>query len=165
VIARAPTPESFWVEPGKLLAGMYAGAETDTETAANLGALAAAGVTLIVDLSHESDGLPPYEAHVAAPMRRGSMPIRDFDVPTLEQLVETLAVIDDEIESGGLVFVHCLGGCGRTGTVVSSWLVKNGMTAKSALERYAELSREVCGRKCPERPEQFELVEAYAAQA
>jgi hypothetical protein len=157
-MSRAPTAESFWIEDGKLLAGMYAGAETDTETVSNLGALVAAGVTLIVDLSHESDGLPPYAAHVAAPMRRVGMPIRDFDVPTLEQLVETLAVIDSEIEDGGVVFVHCWGGCGRTGTVVSSWLVKHGMTAESALGRYAE----ACGRKCPERPEQFELVETYA---
>ncbi len=159
--ADAPTAESFWVEPGKLLAGAYAGAETDAETAANLGALAAAGVTLIVDLTHESDPLPPYAAHLAAPMRRVSLPIRDFDVPTLEQLEETLDLIDREVAGGGIVYVHCWGGCGRTGTVISSWLVKHGRTAEDALARYAEL----CGRRCPERPEQFELVEAYAAQA
>jgi len=160
-VTSCPTPESFWVEPRKLLAGMYAGAETDSETVANLQALAAAGVTLIVDLTHESDRLPPYAAHLAAPTRRVSLPIRDFDVPTLEQLEETLDLIDQEIEGGGTVYVHCWGGCGRTGTVVSSWLVRHGLTAQDALARYADL----CGRRCPERPEQFELVTAYAARA
>jgi hypothetical protein len=162
MVERAPTPQSFWVDEGRLLAGKFAGAPTDAKAAANIGALGGAGITLVVDLTHESDRLPPYAAHVTAPMRRVTMPIPDFGVPTLEQLAETLDLIDEEIASGGVVYVHCWGGCGRTGTVVSSWLVKRGLSAEEALERYAELSTEVCGRRCPEEPAQFELVAAYA---
>jgi ADP-ribosylglycohydrolase/protein-tyrosine phosphatase len=160
---RTPMEESFWIEEGQLLAGKYVGSKSNPEAAAKVNALAATGVTLIVDLTHESDRLAPYAAHVAAPMQHVSLPIRDFHAPTLAELIPMLNRIDDEIAAGGVVYVHCWGGCGRTGAVVASWLVKQGWSAESALDRYAELSRDVCGRRCPEQPSQFELVETYAA--
>ena len=47
----APTDGSYWVEPGRLLAGSY---PEDVQ------ALQAAGVTLFVDLTEEGE-LPPYD--------------------------------------------------------------------------------------------------------
>jgi ADP-ribosyl-[dinitrogen reductase] hydrolase len=160
---RTPTAEAFWIEEGKLLAGKYVGAKSEVEARAKVRALSTAGVTLIVDLTDEHDRLAPYVEHVASPMRRVNVPVRDLHAPTLAELGPTLDIIDDEIAMGGIVYVHCWGGCGRTGALVASWLVKQGWTAESALEHYAELSRKVCGRTCPERPSQFTLVKEYAA--
>jgi hypothetical protein len=120
-------------------------------------------VTLIVDLTHESDRLAPYASHVGTPLRRVNVPVRDLHAPKLDDLIPTLDLIDEEIGAGGLVYIHCWGGCGRTGAVVASWLVKQGWTAEEALDRYADASRDVCGRRCTERPSQFELVRKYAA--
>jgi ADP-ribosyl-[dinitrogen reductase] hydrolase len=159
---RTPTPESFWVEEGKLLAGKYVGAKNDAEAAAKIQALAAAGVTLIIDLTDESDRLAPYSNHITSPLRRVNVPVRDLQAPRLSELAPTLDLIDEEIANRGIAYVHCWGGCGRTGAVVASWLVKQGRSAQSALDRYAELSRDVCGRPCPERPSQFALVKEYA---
>ena len=48
------------------------------------------------------------------------MPIRDFSVPAPDDLVATLDAIDAELAAGGIVYVHCWAGCGRTGVVVGS---------------------------------------------
>ena len=37
-----------------------------------------------------------------------------------------LDAIDDQLENGGNVYVHCWGGKGRTGTVVGCWLIRHG---------------------------------------
>ncbi|MPN11744.1 hypothetical protein SDC9_159052 [bioreactor metagenome] len=34
-----------------------------------------------------------------------------------------------------MLAVHCLGGLGRTGTVLTAWLIRDGLTAQEALRR------------------------------
>ena len=51
-------------------------------------------------------------------VRHDRRPIRDFSVPTASELVVTLDAIDVELDAGGVVYVHCWAGCGRTGVVV-----------------------------------------------
>ena len=84
-----------------------------------------AGVTLFLDLTQDGE-LDPYASLVEPPARYLNMPIRDFSVPTRDGLVAILDEIDAELDAGGLVFVHCWAGCGRTGVVVGSWLVRHG---------------------------------------
>ena len=56
---------------------------------------------------------------------------------------EILDAIDFHISEGGTVYVHCLGGVGRTGTIVGCWLARhNGYDGKAALRRLRELWRE-----------------------
>ncbi len=161
---RAPVEGTFWIEPGRLLAGRYAGGHVEAEVPVRLQALADAGITLVVDLTEAGEPLAPYETLLPAGLRRLSVPVRDFTAPPLAELERALTALEDEFARGGAVLVHCRGGCGRTGAVVASWLVLRGLGAEAALERYAELSRAVCGRRCPETDEQLELVRAYAAR-
>jgi protein-tyrosine phosphatase len=70
----------------------------------------------------------------------------DFSVPGRDALVATLDEIDGEIAAGGIVFVHCWAGCGRTGVVVGSWLVRHGADPDDALKRIADAR----GRGCPQ---------------
>jgi protein-tyrosine phosphatase len=139
---RTPIDGTYWVESGRLLAGRYPG---------DVQALQAAGVTLFVDLTEEGE-LPPYD--VKPPARHVRMPIADFSAPSAERMRATLDQLDSEPE--GVVFVHCRGGCGRTGTVVACWLVRHGATPAAALARVAP---------CPETGEQRALVEAWTAGA
>ena len=69
----APTPESYWVEPGALLAGKYPGALDGRATGVE-SPLLAAGVTLFVDLTEEFE----LDA-VRASARRGRAPRADAD--------------------------------------------------------------------------------------
>lgn len=111
--------------------------------------LLGAGVTLFLDLT-QSGELEPYASLVVPPARYLNLPIRDFSVPTRDGLLATLDEIDAELDAGGIVYVHCWAGCGRTGVVVGSWLVRHGADPNDALQRIADAR----GLGCPQTLEQ-----------
>ncbi|MFO7573255.1 MAG: hypothetical protein R6W48_11750 [Gaiellaceae bacterium] len=117
-----------------------------------------AGVTLFLDLTQDGE-LEPYRHLVAPPARHVRAPIRDLSVPSEPGLVTVLDEIDAELERGGIVYVHCWAGCGRTGVVVGSWLVRHGANAHDALGRIAELR----GAGCPQTLEQRLMVLSWDA--
>ena len=146
------------IEQGRLLAGRHPCAWGAAEAEAEVRELLEHGVTLIVDLTHEGE-LEPYASHVPTGVRHVRLPIADFSVPTPEQLAATLDEIDNELGAGGIVYVHCWAGCGRTGVVVGAWLVRHGMTPQAALDRIAETR----GLGCPQTLEQRLLVLGWGA--
>ena len=137
-----PFERSYWVSPGRLLAGCYPG-NPDAESAADkLAALLGAGIRVCVDLTEKGEpnlaGLPlaPYEekwrslgrsSGVDVDYWRKSIP--DMDVPSREGMISILDIIDRAIGNGRPVYVHCLGGLGRTGVVVGCWLARHGTAA------------------------------------
>ena len=157
---RALIPYAYWVEPGRLLAGAYPGAGTDEEVVPRLGALAEAGITSFVDLTEEDEGLPPYRGRLAHSVRYARMPIRDFGCPSAEEMRATLDLVDAELERGEVVYLHCRGGLGRTGTVVGCWLARHGRSGEEALARIAELRAQTPNARAssPETEAQRELV-------
>jgi protein-tyrosine phosphatase len=146
------------IEPGRLVAGRHPCAWGDENAQAEVAALVSDGVTLFVDLTEEGE-LAPYADLLAPPTRRLSRPIRDFSVPARDELVSTLDEIDAEVEAGGVVYVHCWAGCGRTGVVVGSWLVRHGLDPNVALERIAATR----GLGCPQTLEQRLFVLGWEA--
>lgn len=137
----------------RLLAGRHPCAWGPEEAPAEVRHLLDAGVTLFLDLTQEGE-LEPY-AHLVPPSARHvRMPIRDFSVPTHDDLIATLDAIDTELDVGGIVYVHCWAGCGRTGVVVGSWLVRHGLDPRAALDRIAKAR----GLGCPQTLEQRLLV-------
>ena len=75
-------------------------------------------------------------------------------------MLDTLDAIDEAIESGETVYVHCFGGIGRTGTVVGCYLVRHGMTGVEALDQIAQLRQGTPEgwQVSPETEEQREMV-------
>ena len=118
------------------------------------------GVTLFLDLTQAGE-LEPYAALVVPPARHVSRPIRDFSTPARDELVATLDEIDAELAAGGVAYVHCWAGCGRTGVVVGSWLVRHGADPQEALRRIADAR----GRGCPQTLEQRAFVLGWQAGA
>ncbi len=141
------------IEPGRLIAGRHPCAWGPDGALVEVGDLLAAGVTLFLDLTHEHE-LDAYDRLVPPPARCVRISIRDFSVPSGETLESALDEIDGELALGGLVYVHCWAGCGRTGVVVGSWLVRHGMDPRDALSRIAETR----GLGCPQTLEQRLLV-------
>ena len=137
------------IDPGRLIAGRHPCAWGPENAAAEVHELAAAGVTLFVDLT-QSGELEPYSSLVKPPAEYVNRPIRDFSIPTRDALVAILDEIDKELRAGGVVYVHCWAGCGRTGVVVGSWLVRHGLEPKAALDRIAKTR----GLGCPQTLEQ-----------
>jgi protein-tyrosine phosphatase len=137
------------IVPDRLIAGRHPCAWGPEDAAAEVGVLLQQGVTLFLDLTQDGE-LEPYTRHLPPRVRHVRMAIRDFSVPTPESLVSTLDEIDSELAAGGLVYVHCWAGCGRTGVVVGCWLVRHGTAAAAALARIAETR----GLGCPQTLEQ-----------
>jgi protein-tyrosine phosphatase len=142
---RPPT----WIEQGRLLAGRHPCAWGPDEAASEVSVLLDVGTTLFLDLTEEGE-LEPYTAFLPASVRHVRIGVRDFSVPTVEQLVRALDEIDAELSVGGVVYVHCLAGCGRTGVVAGCWLVRHGLEPRDALAKIAEIR----GLGCPQTLEQ-----------
>ena len=166
-----PYSNSYWVQPGRLLAGEYPGAFMPTVARRKLRLLLDAGVTFFLDLTHSADGLESYEDLLRAeakafptPVTYRRMAIPDRDIPTAAQMVETLNVIDEALAAGQVVYIHCWGGIGRTGTVVGCHLARD-----AALAHLAALWQTVEKRnlhpQSPETPAQVEMVRTWAEVA
>ena len=143
----APFADSYVVPHTGLVAGEYPGSLNEASARHKLGALLAAGVTTFIDLTAEQE-LAPYEPllqEIAAAMPDGHrvthrrLTIRDMDVPIEGRMLELLDAIDEAMQRGERVYVHCWGGVGRTGTVVGCHLVRHGLTAEEALQEVARL--------------------------
>jgi hypothetical protein len=130
-----PIPDSYWVIPGRLLAGEYPGHPSEEEAVRKLHRLLEAGVTCFVDLTEVGEHcLAPYasllaQASGAAPVQHLRMAIRDAATPSEAEMVAILDAIDAQLAAGEVVYVHCYGGIGRTGTVVGCHLARDGGAA------------------------------------
>lgn len=175
-----PYSNSYWVQPGRLLAGEYPGAFMPTVARRKLRLLLDAGVTFFLDLTHSADGLESYEDLLRAeakafptPVTYRRMAIPDRDIPTAAQMVETLNVIDEALAAGQVVYIHCWGGIGRTGTVVGCHLARHcdkpDGRGDAALAHLAALWQTVEKRnlhpQSPETPAQVEMVRTWAEVA
>jgi hypothetical protein len=157
-----PIKNCYWVVPGQLLAGEYPRDLDDGSSQAKIDALVASGVTVFIDLTHPYDRLEPYrhllDAHRSNEVKHLQFPIRDVSVPvSKEQTSEILDVIDHHLGRGGIVYVHCWGGVGRTGVIVGCWLARHGHPGGKALLHLRELWKQCpksASRRSPETEEQ-----------
>ena len=133
-----PIDHCYWVDPGKLLAGEYPRDFGDESSAAKMARLTGAGVSVFIDLTEPGE-LKPYTEWL-----RGALhcrfPIVDGRVPASpDQTTQILDAIDRHISEGHTVYVHCMGGIGRTGTIIGCWLTRQGLSGEAALARLDEL--------------------------
>ena len=167
-----PTPNSYWVIPGQLAAGEYPGAIDPRRAAAHLERLITVGIDQFIDLTEPAE-LVPYAdiaqsvaASLGADIALERHPIPDLSVPrSSEDMASVLDAIDTAMAEGRMVYVHCWGGVGRTGTVVGCWLVRHGLTGDQALSQIAEwwkgVGKSHRAPRSPETPEQREYVRTW----
>ena len=148
-----PFPRSYWVVPGKFLAGYYPGSRDPSTAQRKLEGLLEHGVRQVINLMEEDEHnfsgetFVPYEQQLediaektAIPIKLVHMPIRDIDVPTVEGMVAILDEIDRAIRQNPRVYLHCWGGRGRTGTAVGCYLARHGMgVGEAALDLLSTL--------------------------
>jgi hypothetical protein len=158
---KTPVPRSYWVRPGSLLAGECPGHEQSDWTRVRLERFRAAGLTAFLDLT-EQDELDPYAELLDGWATHRRFPIRDYSVPSVEEMRAILDALDAALEQD-VVYVHCWGGSGRTGTVIGCWLVRHGMDCDEALAAIAALRRETAygDKRSPESDEQCDFVRGW----
>jgi len=172
-----PFPRSYWVLPGKLLAGCYPGDTSTADAEEKLRGLLRCGVSHVVNLmeSHEVDHQrKPFTAYdsllreLAMPLGRNVVctrhSIRDLSVPEVVAMGKLLDSIDAALANGNVVYVHCWGGRGRTGTVIGCYLARHGISTEgqtlAMLARLTDHQRSSF-RRIPETDEQRAFVNAW----
>jgi atypical dual specificity phosphatase len=148
-----PTPEKHlpnfgWLRPGRV-AAMGCPHPRDWPL------VAATGVRAVLSLTERA---PPDLASLG--IRSRHEPIADFAPPSPEALERCVTWIDEQVEAGCAVAVHCAAGLGRTGTILAAWLVKQGEDPDRAI---AAVRRARPGSV--ETREQVEAVRAFARRA
>jgi ADP-ribosylglycohydrolase len=164
-----PLAESYWVIPGRLLAGKYPGGKNLQDVERRLGPLLDAGFDGFLDLTEPGE-LPAYDGYLPSNVQHLRQPIKDHGVPRDDaHMAEVLASLDALLEQGRRVYVHCRAGIGRTGTVVACHLIERGLTPAAALSRLNELwqasDRSDTWPEVPETDEQRKFILDYAPAA
>src|SRR5689334_6543196 len=98
----------------------------EREARAKIARLGEAGIRAFVDLTEEGE-LRPYERLLPRDATYIRVPVPDVTCPERAQVEQALDAIDLGLTSGG-VYVHCRGGCGRTGVILGAYLVRHGET-------------------------------------
>lgn len=103
------TPSNFsWVIPNKLAGSGFPFTPNDLEY------FQIQGIKAIINLSGRNN----YQHLTELPVY--SIEIPDFGIPTIEQIHKIWQIVDDHLANREAVLVHCIAGCGRTGTILAS---------------------------------------------
>jgi atypical dual specificity phosphatase len=121
-----PRPFS-WLLPEQLGASVDPSASLRAATE-----LRAAGVGLLVNLYERPD---PPALLLELQAETLHLPVHGSEAPTEEQLVRGISAIDEALERGIRVAVHCGAGLGRTGTLLAAYLVSHGCAPDEAIAR------------------------------
>ena len=164
-----PLDESYWVLPGRLLAGSYLRFSRDEdETRAKLRRLLGSGISYFIDFTEAGEkGLNAYQTllreeaaalGVTAEYRR--WPIKDFSIPAIAKMREILTTLEAILAAGHAIYMHCYAGIGRTGVVAGCLLAQRGLAGEVALAKLAQLQRGTPfeGSSTPVTPQQRQMV-------
>jgi len=137
-----PLPNTYWVIPGRLLAGEYPSGSEESLAGARLQRLGAAGIDYFVDLTEHGE-LPGYSHLLPFRTRYLRSEIADTWVPNnVSQMQGLLSDIREALAAGRRIYVHCRAGIGRTGMVIGCFLAEESGDGKGALKLLNRLWRQ-----------------------
>jgi protein-tyrosine phosphatase len=99
--------------------------------------LKAVGIDAIMNLCaeycdlHDIESSQGFEVHY--------LPIEDEEAPRLQALDAAMDWLDESIYLGKKVYVHCHYGIGRTGTIISAYLLRRGLGSKLVREKLKKM--------------------------
>lgn len=165
---KPPIPNSYWVIPGRFLAGEHPQADVEP--------LLEAGINSFIDLT-ESGENEPYQELLPRGVEYHPRPLPDHSVPADPGVMrDILATLRQALQSNRRVYLHCRAGIGRTGITVGCFLsdaeVKRGTEDESAgsaalvalNQLWRQNARSRHWPQVPETPEQEDYVLRWQSQ-
>ena len=169
-----PFNRLYWVIAGKFLAGCYPGSEDQQQAFQKLTGLIDSGIRTVINLMEQNEfnwagkafeGYEKQMQSIAASMGHSvsfeRLPIKDTWVPSRIEMIEILDRIDDSINDGKPVYLHCWGGRGRTGTVVGCYMARHALASGRNIPKMIQELRkntEDHHMPSPEKPKQVDMV-------
>lgn len=142
------------VRPYKL----WIGSERDSEDA---GAALKHNVGLIVNCTRDIPFTVPGVKHVRVPLHDSPAETSTF----LRHFAKAVGAIDEHLQKGDTVLVHCFAGISRSASVVAAYLMlREGLTPREAIKRIQGCKPETFGRS-PNFLEALEKIHAHRAHA
>lgn len=179
MLAPAPHDTCQWILPGRLLAGSFPGDRAEPWHSAKVRSLIDAGVNTFLCLQEHGElrRFMPYmaiargmhaEKDATKALEFFHCPTPDTTVTSTESVLRGLKTIVSKLEEGSVVYVHCWGGHGRTGTMVCAFLTAfYGLSVKQAQDFYnaGERRRRARNGYWPASQPQYDQAEAIAGMA
>jgi atypical dual specificity phosphatase len=137
LVETRPVPSSrgfSWIVPGELAAMPLPGRDRPLEQDAAY--LEQEGIRVLVSLTENP---PNSEVLASHAIDQEHIPVQDYTPPTLEQMIEFVAVVEGSVAVGKSVGVHCTAGLGRSGTMAAAYLVAEGASAEEAITTVRQL--------------------------
>lgn len=66
------------------------------------------------------------------------IPIDDYGLPTLSDITRTVYIIDNVLNRGDKIYIHCLGGIGRSNLMLMIYFVVKGVSPRVAASKIAK---------------------------
>jgi protein-tyrosine phosphatase len=136
-----------WITP-QVAVGYAPHSQTDVD------AIKALGIEAVLNLCAECYDL--HEIESAAGLEVYWLPIADEDAPEPGAAQKALEWLDSMLAQNKKVLVHCRFGIGRTGTLVTAWLLTQGYALDDALEMLSHTPTEPNSRR------QWDFLKAFS---
>ncbi len=124
-MTQVPIDRSYWVEPGRFLAGAFPGHPDPEQATERIRAFLAVGICTFVnlmfedELDHDDNLFVPYAPTVEREAARMGVDaqchrfsIRDVSTPSIELMDEIQDTLHESLARNAPVFVHCWGARG-----------------------------------------------------